>query len=277
MQSSERKVPLTYQWVGDMLLNEFLESIAGGDEASRQTPALVFCFNRDMCWNVAEQVKGKRLMQRRPAEGTGDRAGPVRLVPRCRAEAAAIAAARRGSASCRRAAEVQADRGGPVSAQVAVADHLHGNAVGRDQPAGPQRRDARAAQGAAGREEGHRSEQRAPDLRPCRPAAIRQRGLCLRAGPRGRRQDAPVAREIRQHSRRHQGPQAASGEEGVEEEDAQAAAPPSSTGRRPNSTQLRASPPGRCPAAARSPGDCWPTGSMPPPKWTRSANSSASG
>jgi superfamily II DNA/RNA helicase len=62
VQSSERRVPLTYQWVGDMLLNEFLESIARGDEASRKTPALVFCFNRDMCWNVAEQVKGKSLL-----------------------------------------------------------------------------------------------------------------------------------------------------------------------------------------------------------------------
>ncbi len=62
MQSDERKVPLTYQWVGDMLLNEFLESMAGGDEESRKTPALVFCFNRDMCWNVAEQVKGKKLI-----------------------------------------------------------------------------------------------------------------------------------------------------------------------------------------------------------------------
>jgi superfamily II DNA/RNA helicase len=62
VQSDERKVPLTYQWIGDMLLNEFLESMAGGDEQSRQTPALVFCFNRDMCWNVAEQVKGKKLI-----------------------------------------------------------------------------------------------------------------------------------------------------------------------------------------------------------------------
>ncbi len=62
VQSDERKVPLTYQWIGDMLLNEFLESMAAGDEQSRQTPALVFCFNRDMCWNVAEQVKGKRLI-----------------------------------------------------------------------------------------------------------------------------------------------------------------------------------------------------------------------
>ncbi len=62
VQSDERKVPLTYLWIGDMLLNEFLESIAGGDDESRKTPALVFCFNRDMCWNIAEQVKGKKLI-----------------------------------------------------------------------------------------------------------------------------------------------------------------------------------------------------------------------
>ncbi len=62
VQSDERKVPLTYQWIGDQLLNEFLESIAAGDEETRMTPALVFCFNRDTCWSVAEQVKGKRLI-----------------------------------------------------------------------------------------------------------------------------------------------------------------------------------------------------------------------
>lgn len=62
VQSDQRKVPLTYQWIGDMLLNEFLESMAEGEEVARKTPALVFCFNRDMCWNVAEQVKGKKLI-----------------------------------------------------------------------------------------------------------------------------------------------------------------------------------------------------------------------
>ena len=63
VQSDQRKVPLTYQWIGDMLLTEFLESISGGDEESRMTPALVFCFNREMCWNVADQVKGKKLIR----------------------------------------------------------------------------------------------------------------------------------------------------------------------------------------------------------------------
>lgn len=64
VQSTDRKVPLTYQWIGDMLLTEFLESIAKGDESTRKTPALVFCFNRDTCWNVAEQVRGKKLVDR---------------------------------------------------------------------------------------------------------------------------------------------------------------------------------------------------------------------
>jgi superfamily II DNA/RNA helicase len=62
VQSDERKIPLSFRWVGDQLLNDFVEEIAQGDEASRYTPALVFCFNRDECWNVAEQLKGKRLL-----------------------------------------------------------------------------------------------------------------------------------------------------------------------------------------------------------------------
>ncbi len=62
IQSTERKIPLTYQWVGDQLLSEELEVMADGDETTRRTPALVFCFNRDECWSVAEQLKGKSLL-----------------------------------------------------------------------------------------------------------------------------------------------------------------------------------------------------------------------
>lgn len=58
----ERKVPLVFEWVGDRLLNEHLEMIAKGGEGVRMTPALVFCFNRDECWDVAEQVKGKKVL-----------------------------------------------------------------------------------------------------------------------------------------------------------------------------------------------------------------------
>lgn len=62
VRSEDRKVPLTFNWVGDMLLPEQLEELARGDEAGRRTPALVFCFNREECWNVAEQMKGKQLL-----------------------------------------------------------------------------------------------------------------------------------------------------------------------------------------------------------------------
>ncbi|HUG93994.1 MAG TPA: DEAD/DEAH box helicase, partial [Planctomycetaceae bacterium] len=62
IQSTERKVPLRYEWVGERLLNEQLERMAEGDEASRRTPALVFCFNREQCWSVAEQLRGKSLL-----------------------------------------------------------------------------------------------------------------------------------------------------------------------------------------------------------------------
>jgi hypothetical protein len=62
VQSTERKVPLTYHWVGDQLLTEQIELMADGDDALRRTPALLFCFNRDQCWDVADQLKGKHLV-----------------------------------------------------------------------------------------------------------------------------------------------------------------------------------------------------------------------
>lgn len=62
VQGTERKIPLSYQWVGDMLLSELLEQMADGTEETRRTPALLFCFNRDECWNVAEQLKGKSML-----------------------------------------------------------------------------------------------------------------------------------------------------------------------------------------------------------------------
>ncbi|HWB13888.1 MAG TPA: DEAD/DEAH box helicase [Pirellulales bacterium] len=62
VQGTERRVPLNYQWVPDELLGEFATRISQGDDASRQTPALVFCFNRDECWSVAEQLKGCHLL-----------------------------------------------------------------------------------------------------------------------------------------------------------------------------------------------------------------------
>ena len=37
--------------------------MARGTENERKMPALVFCFNRDECWSVAEQLKGLPLLQ----------------------------------------------------------------------------------------------------------------------------------------------------------------------------------------------------------------------
>src|SRR5438477_1328633 len=62
VESKDRKVPLTYQWVPDQFLNEHVVEMAKGDPQNRRTPALVFCFNRDECWSVAEQLKGLPLL-----------------------------------------------------------------------------------------------------------------------------------------------------------------------------------------------------------------------
>src|SRR6516162_10162555 len=62
VEGKERRVPLTYVWVPDQLLNEQLVLMVKGDGDHRRTPALVFCFNRDECWSVAEQLKGLPLV-----------------------------------------------------------------------------------------------------------------------------------------------------------------------------------------------------------------------
>ena len=62
IQDDERRVPLAYEWVPDKLLNEQIEQMAQGSDEERRTPALVFCFNREECWTVAEQLKGLSLL-----------------------------------------------------------------------------------------------------------------------------------------------------------------------------------------------------------------------
>ncbi len=62
VKSEDRKVPLRYHWIEDQLLNEQLEMMADGDDDARKTPTLLFCFNREECWSVAEQLKGKALL-----------------------------------------------------------------------------------------------------------------------------------------------------------------------------------------------------------------------
>src|SRR5262249_12256537 len=61
-ESKERKVPLTFKWVNDELLGEQVVKMARGEGEGRMTPALVFCFNRDECWSVAEMLKGLDLV-----------------------------------------------------------------------------------------------------------------------------------------------------------------------------------------------------------------------
>jgi superfamily II DNA/RNA helicase len=62
VESKERKVPLTFRWVADEFLGEQLVAMAKGEGENRTTPALVFCFNRDECWSVAEMLKGLDLL-----------------------------------------------------------------------------------------------------------------------------------------------------------------------------------------------------------------------
>jgi superfamily II DNA/RNA helicase len=62
VEGKERKVPLTFRWVPDEFLGDQLVRMAKGEGDGRTTPALVFCFNRDECWSVAENLKGLDLL-----------------------------------------------------------------------------------------------------------------------------------------------------------------------------------------------------------------------
>src|SRR6516162_5425669 len=62
IESKERKIPLTFRWVGDEFLGDQLVKMAKAEGDARTTPALVFCFNRDECWSVAEMLKGLDLL-----------------------------------------------------------------------------------------------------------------------------------------------------------------------------------------------------------------------
>lgn len=61
---TERKVPLQYEWIEDELLPDFAEKAAEGEEQLRRTPSLMFSFSRGQCWTTAEQLKGKRLVDK---------------------------------------------------------------------------------------------------------------------------------------------------------------------------------------------------------------------
>lgn len=61
VEGTERKVPLHFHWIGDELLPDFIERVARGEDLQRRTPALVFCFDRELCWSTAEILKGRDL------------------------------------------------------------------------------------------------------------------------------------------------------------------------------------------------------------------------
>jgi superfamily II DNA/RNA helicase len=63
VESTERKIPLTYEWIDDRLLEELIEQMVDGEAENVRTPALIFCFNREECWTVAEQLKGKKMLR----------------------------------------------------------------------------------------------------------------------------------------------------------------------------------------------------------------------
>ncbi len=63
VQSSDRKVPLAFHWVGDELLPDQLAAMCQGTEETIKTPALVFCFDRAKCWDVAEQLRGRDMLR----------------------------------------------------------------------------------------------------------------------------------------------------------------------------------------------------------------------
>ena len=63
VQSEDRKVPLEFHWVGEELLPDQLASMGQGNEQTIKTPALVFCFDRNQCWDVAEQLRGRDMLR----------------------------------------------------------------------------------------------------------------------------------------------------------------------------------------------------------------------
>lgn len=65
VQSTERKVPLIFQWIGEELLVDHLETMSRSDledDEARLTPALVFCFDRNECWDIADQIRGRNVI-----------------------------------------------------------------------------------------------------------------------------------------------------------------------------------------------------------------------
>jgi superfamily II RNA helicase len=50
-----------------------MEKMVTSDDATRRTPALLFCFNREMCWTTAEMLKGKKCVAKDQQKTLSDR------------------------------------------------------------------------------------------------------------------------------------------------------------------------------------------------------------
>ena len=189
VRGEERRVPLSYHWVADMLLTEQLEEMAQGDAecADDAGPGLLLQSRRMLDRGRADQ--GQESPQRRPAGPPGRGTESSRLVARGRHQAAATTAPRRRHTPCRTAAQVSPHRGNALPTQAAERGHLHGNFGGGHQSASPFGRVAHDPQRPARQEAGDRGQRRPSDFRACRAASVRYARPRLRAGPRGRCED----------------------------------------------------------------------------------------
>ncbi len=73
VESDDRKVPLSFHWIDDKILPDHIEDMVAGEETARQTPALLFCFNRQQCWTVAEMLKGKKCVDKQQQQRLSER------------------------------------------------------------------------------------------------------------------------------------------------------------------------------------------------------------
>ena len=73
VHTNQRKVPLEFIWIGEKLLTEHIPEMVSRDDAENRTPALVFCFNRNECWDVAEKLKGHKLIDEAARAGIEER------------------------------------------------------------------------------------------------------------------------------------------------------------------------------------------------------------
>ncbi len=201
VQGTERKVPLSFEWVDDAFLDEHLERIAEGDDSRRRTPSLVFCFNRDECWQVAELSRGKSLSTNNAKPNCRrdlrDTTFPEGAGPKLKA------VLQRG---------IGIHHAGLLSKYRRVVEELYQtklferlclyrNAFGRNQLAGSIGRAADDSQRPTRKTQMIEPSSAHQNFRPRRPSAIRYPRLCLRFGSRRRRQVSALEREVRFNSR----------------------------------------------------------------------------